>query len=182
MVGAPHGLVLGTDFISDVLLIRMTVSDPVTLRPSFLSSQVALRTVAEALTIAATARLEIEATELQAEFRPALTPLGGHGREAEIYLYDTLTGGAGFTQQISELGREIFELALDRLEECPAGARSPAIGACEASATASSTRISTGTSALACCATCLTAPFPPSPPSACSDLQTDSMRTWLALA
>lgn len=118
---ASRGLVLGTDFISDVLLIRMTVSDPVTLRPSFLSSQVALRTVAEALTIAATERLEIEATELQAEFRPALTPLGGHGREAEIYLYDTLTGGAGFTQQISELGREIFELALARLEECPAG-------------------------------------------------------------
>ena len=117
---ASRGLVLGTDFISDVLLIRLTVSDPVTLRPSFLSSQVALRTVAEALTIAATSRLEIEANELQAEFRPALTPLGGHGREAEIYLYDTLAGGAGFTQQVSELGREIFVLALARLEECPA--------------------------------------------------------------
>lgn len=115
-----RGLVLGTDFISDVLLIRITVSDPVTLRPSFLSSQVALRTVAEALTVAATARLEIEANELQAEFRPALTPGGGSGREAEIYLYDTLAGGAGFTQQISHLGREIFELALDRLENCPA--------------------------------------------------------------
>lgn len=35
---ATRGLVLGTDFISDVLLIRMTVSDPVTLRPSYLSS------------------------------------------------------------------------------------------------------------------------------------------------
>jgi len=114
------GVVLGTDFISDVLLIRMTVSDPVTLRPSFLSSQVALRTVAEALTIAATQRLEIEASELQAEFRPALTQWGGEGREAEIYLYDTLAGGAGFTQQVSELGREIFELALARLEGCPA--------------------------------------------------------------
>lgn len=117
---ASRGLVLGTDFISDVLLIRMTVSDPVTLRPSYLSSQVALRTVAEALTIAATTRLEIESNELQAEFRPALTRWGGHGRDAEIYLYDTLAGGAGFTQQVSELGLEIFELALDRLEHCPA--------------------------------------------------------------
>lgn len=117
---ASRGLVIGTDFISDVLLIRMTVSDPVTLRPSFLSSQVALRTVAEALTIAATERLEIEARELQAEFRPALTQWGGHGREAEIYLYDTLAGGAGFTQQVSELGRGLFELALTRLVECPA--------------------------------------------------------------
>lgn len=117
---ASRGLVLGTDFISDVLLIRIAVSDPVTLRPSYLSSQVALRTVAEALTIAATARLEIEANELQAEFRPALTQLGGHGREAEIYLYDTLAGGAGFAQQVSKLGREIFELALAQLEGCPA--------------------------------------------------------------
>lgn len=116
---ASRGLVLGTDFISDVLLIRIAVSDPVTLRPSYLSSQVALRTVAEALTIAATTRLEIESNELQAEFRPALTPLGGDGREAEIYLYDTLAGGAGFTHEVSGLGREIFELALERLEHCP---------------------------------------------------------------
>lgn len=116
---ATRGLVLGTDFFSDVLLIRVSVSDPVTLRPALLSSQVALRTVAEAITIAATERLEIEAHELQAEFRPALTPLGGAGREAEIYLYDTLSGGAGFTQRVSTLGREIFELALERLEDCP---------------------------------------------------------------
>ena len=117
---ASRGLVLGTDFISDVLLVRLAVSDPVTLRPSYLSSQVALRTVAEALTIAATQALEIEASELQAEFRPALTPLGGHGREAEIYLYDTLAGGAGFTEQASKLGIKLFKLALKRLEECPA--------------------------------------------------------------
>lgn len=117
---ATRGLVLGTDFISDVLLIRLAVADPVTLRPSYLSSQVALRTVAEALTIAATEMLEIEASELQAEFRPALTPLGGHGREAEIYLYDTLAGGAGFTEQISRLGVDIFKAALERLEKCPA--------------------------------------------------------------
>lgn len=117
---ASRGLVLGTDFYSDVLLIRMAVSDPVTLRPTFLSSQVALRTVAEALTIVATKHLQIEATEIQAEFRPALTPLGGQGREAEIYLYDTLSGGAGFAQQISRLGRQVFELALERLENCPA--------------------------------------------------------------
>jgi hypothetical protein len=76
--------------------------------------------VAEALTIAATARLQIESNELQAEFRPALTQWGGHGREAEIYLYDTLAGGAGFTEQVSRFGREIYELALERLEQCPA--------------------------------------------------------------
>ncbi|MEU4603496.1 DEAD/DEAH box helicase [Kribbella sp. NPDC023972] len=116
---ATHGLVLGTDFISDVLLLRLRVDDPVTLRPSYLATQVALRTLAEAFTIAAALRLGIEASELDAEFRPALTSAGGHGREAEIYLYDTLPGGAGFTRRVSELGIEAYEAALKLLDGCP---------------------------------------------------------------
>lgn len=115
-----RGLVLGTDFISDVLLIRLKVADPVTLRPEFLSTHIALRTIAEALTITATGRLDIEATELQAEYRPALTSLGSQGREAEIYLYDTLAGGAGFARRVRDFGREVLEATLERLENCPA--------------------------------------------------------------
>ena len=115
-----RGLVLGTDFISDVLLVRLKVADPITLRPEFLSTHIALRTIAEALTITATRKLDIEATEIQAEYRPALTPLGSEGREAEIYLYDTLAGGAGFTRRVRDFGLEIFEATLERLENCPA--------------------------------------------------------------
>lgn len=114
------GLVLGTDFISDVLLVRLKVEEPITLRPELLSTQVALRTVAEALTIASTSVLDIDATELQAEYRPALTPAGNHGLEAEIYIYDTLAGGAGFTRRVHGYGRTIFQKALERLEKCPA--------------------------------------------------------------
>jgi ATP-dependent helicase YprA (DUF1998 family) len=115
-----RGLVLGTDFISDVLLVRLKVAAPITLRPEFLSTHVALRTIAEAMTIAATRKLDIEATELQAEYRPALTRHGAEGLEAEIYLYDTLAGGAGFTRRVRDYGREIFEATLVRLESCPA--------------------------------------------------------------
>jgi hypothetical protein len=114
------GIVLGTDFKSDVLLVRLRVDAPVRLRPDWLSTHVALRTLAEALTIAATQRLDIEASEIQAEYRPALTPLGHKGQEAEIYLYDTLAGGAGFTRRVQELGLSIFTDALGRLENCPA--------------------------------------------------------------
>ena len=91
--GATKGLVLGTDFISDVLLVSLSVSPPLTLIPSLLATDVALRTISEALTKAACSRLELEANELQAEYRPALTAAGRDGREAEIYLYDTLPGG-----------------------------------------------------------------------------------------
>lgn len=118
---ATSGLVLGTDFISDVLLIAIQVSSPVTLQPGYLATDVALRTLAESITIAASRALEIEKDELQAEYRPALTPSGHAGLEAEIYLYDTLAGGAGFAQRIGEMGRAIFDEALFVLEGCPSG-------------------------------------------------------------
>ena len=118
--GVTQGLVLGTDFISDVLLISLRVDKPLTLRPGFLATDVALRTLAEAFVIAATRRLEIETGELQAEYRPALTPGAHEGLEAEIYLYDTLAGGAGFTRRVAEHGRALFDDAIGILENCPA--------------------------------------------------------------
>ena len=113
------GLVLGTDFISDVLLVSIRVSAPLTLRPNLLSTDVALRTISEALTKAACERLEVESNELQAEYRPALTSAGREGQEAEIYLYDTLPGGAGFAQRAGKLGLALFKDALEILEVCP---------------------------------------------------------------
>jgi hypothetical protein len=117
--GATKGLVLGTDFITDVLLVSLRVDAPLVLTPGILATDVALRTICEALTKAACARLELEANELQAEYRPALTSAGRQGREAEIYLYDTLPGGAGFSKRVGRLGLAIFEDALRLLEECP---------------------------------------------------------------
>jgi hypothetical protein len=117
---ATRGLVLGTDFISDVLLISLRVDRPLTLRPGFLATEVALRTLCEALTIAAANRLEIEPGEVQAEYRPALTQAGHEGLEAEIYIYDTLAGGAGFARRIGDLGGSILEDTIRLLEGCPA--------------------------------------------------------------
>ncbi len=116
---ATSGLVLGTDFISDVLLIGLQAASPVTLQPGYLATDVALRTLAEALTIAASQTLEIERAELQAEYRPALTPGGHAGLEAEVYIYDTLAGGAGFSQRVGDMGRQVFEDTLLLLQECP---------------------------------------------------------------
>jgi Lhr-like helicase len=114
-----RGLVLGTDFVSDVLLLALRVDEPLTLRPTLLATDVALRTLAEAITIAATARLEIEHGELQGEYRPALTELGKDGLEAEIYLYDTLAGGAGFAREVGEQLDQVLLQALRLLEHCP---------------------------------------------------------------
>jgi ATP-dependent helicase YprA (DUF1998 family) len=117
--GATKGLVLGTDFITDVLLISLGVEPPLMLRAGLLATDVALRTLSEALTAAACAQLQLEPQELQAEYRPALTAAGRDGREAEIYIYDTLPGGAGFAQRVGHLGLVVFEEALRILENCP---------------------------------------------------------------
>ncbi|HKV78659.1 MAG TPA: DEAD/DEAH box helicase [Candidatus Sulfotelmatobacter sp.] len=116
-----RGIVLGTDFITDVLLVSMTVDEPILLAPSLLATDIALRTVSEAVSKAGCILLELEPTELQAEYRPALTPLGKLGRQVEIYMYDTLPGGAGFARRIGELGLGVFLKALEILETCPDG-------------------------------------------------------------
>ena len=113
-----RGIVLGTDFITDVLLLSFRVAPPVTLKPNLLSTQVLLRTVSEALVKAACREMDLELDELEAEFRPALTADGKTGHEAEIYLYDTLPGGAGFAQQAGKLGERLFVRALDLLNNC----------------------------------------------------------------
>lgn len=116
---ATTGLVLGADFITDVLIISIRVNSPLTLSAGLLATDVALRTVSEATTKAACSLLGLEAQELQAEYRPALTDAGRDGLEAEIYMYDTLPGGAGFARRVADLAMDIFKEALRILEECP---------------------------------------------------------------
>ena len=115
------GIVLGTSFVTDVLLISLRVDEPISLFAGALSTKVALRTLSEALSKAACDCLELDPGELQAEFRPALSPLGPLGLEAESYLYDTLPGGAGFSRAAQGLGGELFERAKHILDSCPNG-------------------------------------------------------------
>ena len=113
------GLVLGTDFITDVLLVSIEPVPPQTLAPGVFATNIALRTLCEALTKAACTTLGLDIQEIQADYRPALTAAGRQGAEAEIFLYDTLPGGAGFVQRVGELGISTFEAALEILEQCP---------------------------------------------------------------
>ncbi|RTL63139.1 MAG: DUF1998 domain-containing protein, partial [Hyphomicrobiales bacterium] len=100
-------------------LFSMRVEAPLKLQPAHFSTQVALRTVSEALAKAACQILEIEPGELMAEYRPALTPGGTSGLEAEIFVYDTLPGGAGFSSQLPTRGLELYQQALKLMKTCP---------------------------------------------------------------
>lgn len=112
-------IVLGTDFITDIALFSMRVVAPLKLKPGQFPTEVALRTVSEALAKAACQLLELETGELMAEYRPALTPGGMSGLEAEIFLYDTLPGGAGFASQLAGRGLELYQRALYLMKSCP---------------------------------------------------------------
>ncbi len=112
------GVVLGTEFITDILLIGIRVSEPTVLDFSTQATHIALRTVGEALVKAACWHLELEQGEIATHYRPAVRPDANHDLEAEIYLYDTLPGGAGFSRRAVDLGRQLFDTALAMLSKC----------------------------------------------------------------
>jgi hypothetical protein len=114
-------IVLGTDFVTDISLFSLSLSAPFRLRPGNTETNIALRTICEAVAKAACRMLEIESGEILAEYRPALTELGALGTEVEIFLYDTLSGGAGFSTQLAGRAAELFRNTLGILSGCPEG-------------------------------------------------------------
>jgi ATP-dependent helicase YprA (DUF1998 family) len=113
------GVVLGTDFRTDIALFSLPLDAPFRVRPGNDETATALRTVCEAVSKAACNLLEIESGEILAEYRPALTDAGATGLEAEIFIYDTLAGGAGFSPQLVSRGRQLCDEALKILSTCP---------------------------------------------------------------
>lgn len=114
-----RGIVLGTDFPTDIALFALRFDAPFLLPPANSETASAMRTICEALAKAACRLLEIEPGEILAEYRPALNEKGAAGSLVEVFLYDTLAGGAGFSPQLAARGRELFETALAILEKCP---------------------------------------------------------------
>jgi ATP-dependent helicase YprA (DUF1998 family) len=116
--GMVSRVVLGTDFITDVGLFSFRLGPTIILKPGHYISDIALRTVCEALSKAATNVLQIEPNEIMAEFRPALNQRGRSGEEVEVFLYDTLPGGAGFSSILTSQSEVLFRTALSLLETC----------------------------------------------------------------
>jgi hypothetical protein len=115
-----RGVVLGADFPTDIALFSLRLEVPFRLPPANSETFSAMRTICEALAKAACRLLEIEVGEILAEYRPALnSDAGAAGTLVEVFLYDTLAGGAGFSPQLASRGLELFQAALNLLEGCP---------------------------------------------------------------
>lgn len=113
-------VLLGYDFLSDLLLIRLTLSSPLNLNMKLSIPKAALndalRTMSEALLLAVSRKMDVDVTEFSAGFR--FLPGSEDEITADLYLYDTLSGGAGYSQQAGNELEGIMKIVMDILHNC----------------------------------------------------------------
>lgn len=115
---------LGHDFTTDLLLLRLKVSSPlITDTSSVVSLRIledALHSIAEAIRLAASRhrQLDVDPAEFGAGFRivPALSK--NDDRLVDLFLYDTLSGGAGYAEVAANNIEEVLSDTLKLLEDC----------------------------------------------------------------
>jgi ATP-dependent helicase YprA (DUF1998 family) len=118
--GSARHVYLGYEFRTDVFLLYASLHAPFVCNLADVQGQPALRaacmSLANALALTAASVLGIDQRELQSGFRIRRNEIGN--ALVEIYLYDTLTGGAGYSKLVGENVAEIFKKALSDLDSC----------------------------------------------------------------
>jgi len=117
---------LGHVFKTDLLLIRLTLASPMAINTQDIITlrtvEDALHSIAEAIRLAASRhqQLDIDPSEFGVGFR-----LVSEGNQEElildVYLYDTLSGGAGYAELAGSHVEEILNATLSLLEDCTGG-------------------------------------------------------------
>ena len=113
---------LGYQFPTDVLLIQIKQEKPFLCTPSGTrdtqtgrAGRAALTSMVEAICLAASRTLQIEEGELSGNWSPVL---GERSSDAQIFLYDLLPGGAGYTRLVKERLDEVLEETEKLLSGC----------------------------------------------------------------
>ncbi|MFB9275761.1 DEAD/DEAH box helicase [Cohnella cellulosilytica] len=115
---------LGHHFKSDLLLLRLNIEEPfVRTVNQNISNHIlndALRTVSEALSLAASRELDIDPAEFKSGYRLVkLDP--SETLRVDIYMFDSLAGGAGYAEQTGQNLSVVLNKALELLENCTQG-------------------------------------------------------------
>ncbi len=115
-----RGLYLGHQFLTDILLLRLEFQAGMDFSPKQPWLYDALSTCAEAMALGASLGLSIDPGELSSGFRlvPALE--SGVGA-AEIYLFDTASGGAGYAYEVGLQLEEMLGHVEGLLTTCSGG-------------------------------------------------------------
>mgnify|MGYP002629651563 CR=1 FL=1 len=116
--GHPTPLVLGNEFFTDIALFRFCLKDGLLLPPGSVVCNIAMTTLAHALSSAAAGLLDVELSDIRGEHRVALTQGGATGRDVEVFLYDLSPGGAGFVRAAAERTEDVLEATKALLSNC----------------------------------------------------------------
>jgi ATP-dependent helicase YprA (DUF1998 family) len=108
---------LGHQFRTDILLLRISFRQPMDFSPKQPWLHDALNTLAEALALGASLHLDIDPGELSSGYR--LVPArGNEDGAAEIFLFDTASGGAGYAAEAGVQLPDVLDRAEKLLERC----------------------------------------------------------------
>jgi ATP-dependent helicase YprA (DUF1998 family) len=124
--GTFHNVFLGHVFSTDLLLLRLTLRPPMAIDTNnfviLRTLEDALYSIAEALRLAASRhpQLDLDPSEFGAGFRVVPSTAGDQSLHLDVYLYDTLSGGAGYAELAGRHLDEILDGVLALLEDCPA--------------------------------------------------------------
>lgn len=118
--GVGRNVYLGYEFQTDVLLLRTPLTTPFLFdlnnRSTWPPLRAALNSLANALALAAATALDVDPRELQCGYRLQRTAVGG--AFADVYIYDTLSGGAGYAKLIGDDFDPVFAALEKRLQDC----------------------------------------------------------------
>jgi ATP-dependent helicase YprA (DUF1998 family) len=115
--GEVRTVFLGSRFRTDLLILQVEILSPLyptvtPTAPAYLALNDALQTLAECLPLAIARRYDLDHTEFSSGYR--IRAAANNQIRAELYLYDTLSGGAGYAQKA---GQEILNILQNEVLE-----------------------------------------------------------------
>ena len=106
---------LGYDFVTDMLVLEFAIDrDRIDTKDGLWLNRAA-QSLAEALRLAASKHLDVEFTELVTGYRVRKNPAGSF---VDIYLYDSLSSGAGYAVSVADEINTILEKVEEILKGC----------------------------------------------------------------
>lgn len=112
---------LGYDFVTDMLVLEFTIDNQIidTRRKDNPWLNRAAQSLAEALRLVASKKLDVEFTELVTGYR---LRTGAEYSYVDIYLYDSLSSGAGYAVSVADAIDELLTDMKELLRSCDCGA------------------------------------------------------------
>lgn len=111
---------IGYDFKTDMLVLEFWL-DPkvidINIKNNLWLSR-AGTSLAESLKLVAGCELDIEFTELVTGYRIRNTDKGAY---IDVYMYDSLSSGAGYSKRIAEITKKLLEATIEMLSNCTCG-------------------------------------------------------------